>query len=84
MSWAGIGETQWDDTVCERQEGASTAERICGLIAEYEKKQEQTEKLIEAGDRMADLVNEVFSAMGGPCMLQDAVKEWHKAKGEAE
>lgn len=27
MSWAGIGETQWDNTQFDRQEGMSTEER---------------------------------------------------------
>lgn len=51
------------------------------LSHEYEKKQEQTEKLIEAGDRMADLINKVFDMITFDSKLRDAVKEWEKAKG---
>ena len=44
----------------------------------------RTRQLEEAGDRIVKLVNEVYGMMGGPCILQDAVKEWDIAKEEAE
>ena len=40
--------------------------------------------LEQAGDRIVKLVNEVYAMIGGPCILQDAVKEWERAKEEAE
>ena len=50
------------------------------LSHEYAKKQEQTEKLIEAGDRMANLINEVFDMITFDSKLKDAVKEWKKVR----
>ena len=50
------------------------------LSHEYAKKQEQTEKLIEAGDRMANLINEVFDMITFDSKLKDAVKEWEKVR----
>jgi biotin operon repressor len=69
------------------QENSFTREM--GRIAEslsFERNQllQKVQQLEEAGDRIVKLVNEVYAMMGGPCMLQDAVKEWEKAKGEAE
>lgn len=45
---------------------------------------QKVQQLEQAGDRIVKLVNEVFSMMGGPCMLQDAVNEWRKVKVGAE
>ena len=50
------------------------------LSHKYAKKQEQTEKLIEAGDRMANLINEVFDMITFDSKLKDAVKEWEKVR----
>ena len=50
------------------------------LSHEYAKKQEQTEKLIEAGDHMANLINEVFDMITFDSKLKDAVKEWEKVR----
>ena len=41
-------------------------------------------QLEQAGNRIVKLVSEVYAMIGGPCILQDAVKEWEKAKEEAE
>lgn len=34
MSWAGIGETQWDKGTCERQENTEQKDRINALLVE--------------------------------------------------
>ena len=53
------------------------------LCRECELRQ-RIKELVQAGDRIVKLVNEVYAMMGGPCILQDAVKEWEKAKEESE
>ena len=45
---------------------------------------QKVQQLEQAGNRTVKLVNEVYAMMGGPCLLQDAFKEWEKAKEEAE
>ena len=44
---------------------------------------QKVQLLEQAGDRIVKLVNEVYTMMGGPCILQDVVKEWWKAKEES-
>lgn len=69
------------------QENSFTREM--GRIAEslrFERNQllQKVQQLEQAGDRIVKLVNEVYGMMGGPCLLQDAVKDWEKAKEESE
>ena len=45
---------------------------------------QKVQQLEQAGDRIVKLVNEVYGMMGGPCILQEAVKEWELAKEESE
>ena len=57
------------------------------LQKEINKNAELSQKvrlLEQAGDRIVKLVNEVYTMCGGPCILQDAVKEWESTKEEAE
>ena len=51
------------------------------ICRECELKQ-KVQQLEQVGDRIVKLVNEVYAMAGGPCMLQDAVKEWEKTKEE--
>lgn len=62
----------------------SFIDRMCKLETENAELLQKVQRMEEAGNCMAELVNEVFDIMAGPCQLQDAVKEWEKAKEESE
>lgn len=59
-------------------------DQICRLEVENAVLKAKVQQLEQAGDRIVKLVNEVYGMMGGPCILQEAVKEWEMAKEEAE
>ncbi|MDD4804080.1 MAG: hypothetical protein PHN69_02815 [Candidatus Pacebacteria bacterium] len=60
----------------------SFIDRMCKLETENAELLQKVQQLEQVGDRIVKLVNEVYAMAGGPCMLQDAVKEWEKTKEE--
>ena len=59
-------------------------DQICRLEVENAILKVKVQQLEHAGDRIVKLVNEIYGMMGGPSILQEAVKEWEIAKGEGK
>ena len=59
-------------------------DQICRLEIENAILKTKVQLLEEAGDRIVKLVNEVYAMCGGPCILQDALEKWEKAKEVAK
>ena len=73
---------------CASNETTQCMQELIDKVARLARKElvlsQKVQHLEEAGDRIVKLVNEVYAMCGGPCILQDAVKEWERAKEEAE